>query len=160
MRTPSFSHRARLLAVVALGAVLLASPARGKDEAPVSPPRHAYRGEVVLEVGGDAELALDVGDRLKGKTKIHVIDWFGGHAISGQVDVENPTDATVHFGYHVAFFDAEGGLVGCANQSMDVEGGARVTVGGAVIKLPREAIGTVRRYQIAWYEDAQEIGKR
>ena len=148
-----------LLAAVLLGGALLATDVRGKEEA-ASPPRHAYQGKVRMKVGDDTELKVTVGDKVKGTTKIHVTDWFGGHAISGQVDVENSTDETIYFGYHLAFFDAEGGLVGCASQSLDVEPNDSVIVGGAVIKLPPAAIEKIARYQIVWYEDTQDIGKR
>lgn len=159
MRTQPIPRLLPLVAAVLLGGALLAPSVSGKEEA-ASPPRQAYQGKVRLKVGDDTELKLTVGDKVKGTTKIHVTDWFGGHAISGQVDVENPTDDTIYFGYHLAFFDAEGGLVGCASQSLDVEPNDSVIVGGALIKLPPTAIEKIARYQIVWYEDTQDIGKR
>ena len=43
---------------------------------------------------------------------------------------------------------------------MSFDPGEKTTVGGAVVKLPTDELGKVAAYQIAYYEDDREIGKR
>ena len=51
-------------------------------------------------------------------------------------------------------------LLGCASQNMSFDPGEKTTVGGAVVRLPAAELGKVAAYQIAYYEDDREIGKR
>jgi hypothetical protein len=160
---------ATLLALVAfaLGLAIGLDPASGEDEpaaepAPAVAPHVAVKkGEVALEEGFRAEhTKVALGDKLKGEASLEIRDWFGGKAITGQLDVENPTDASVFLSYHLAFFDKDGVLIGCATQNMEIEAGESTSIGGAVIQVPAAQLKQVASYQIAYYEDAKAIGQR
>ena len=150
------------LPVLLLGALLLTAPVRAEPEAEKAdkPFTRVVKGEKDLPTSFSDALELKLGDRLEATTKLHITDWFGSKAISGQVDVKNPTEEEIHFSYHLAFFDKDGVLLGAANQTMSMDPGEETIVGGALIQLPKKALEAVKRYQIVWYEDDKEIGKR
>ena len=156
-----------LLFAFALGLAFAPTLALGEDE-PTPEPAKAEgphvtlkQGDVTLKQGFRAEhTTVALGDKLKGSASLEIRDWFGGKAITGQLDVENPTDASVFLSYTLAFFDKDGGLVGCATQNMEIEAGESTSIGGAVILVPVAKLAKVTSYQIVYYEDGQAIGKR
>ena len=145
--------------IVLLAVAAAATLATGGPDAD-GPYRQTERGKVQLKKGFRTAHEVKMGKRLKGTAKLHVMEFFGAKTISGQLDVENPTDKKVFIAYHLSFHDDAGKLLGCASQNMSFDPGEKTTVGGAVVRLPAAELGKVAAYQIAYYEDDREIGKR
>ena len=107
--------RTHAIHIVLLAVAAAATLATGGPDAD-GPYRQTARGKVLLEKGFRTAHQVKLGKRLKGTAKLHVMEFFGAKTISGQLDVENPTDKKVFIAYHLAFFDKEGNLLGCASQ--------------------------------------------
>lgn len=78
--------------------------------------------------------------------------------------VKNPTEKPLFCTIHVAFFDKDGGLVGCVNKGLvdDEEGlaaGKSEDLAIGLIELPEAVIKIITRYQIVVYQSDKPIGK-
>ncbi len=103
---------------------------------------------------------IELGNKLEATAKLHITEWFGSKAISGQVDVENKTKTEIFTSYHLAFFDKKDNLLGCASQDISFDAEEKSMIGGAVIQMPPAQLERVAKYRITWYEDTQKIGSR
>ena len=121
---------------------------------------HTAEGKAKLGRSYSDGLEVKLGRALQGVTKLHITDWFDKDAVSGQLDIRNPTKEKVAFGYPLALFDAKGTLLGCASQTMDVDPGEKTSVGGCLIRMPKAQIKQIATYRITYYEDARDIGER
>ena len=82
-------------------------------------------------------------------------DW----AITAPLWIANPTNKKLHCHYYLAFFDAENRLVGCCNQSTDVDPGAKeFQLGSIVIPGHKNQLLTAARYQAVVYESDGPVG--
>ena len=153
------------LAVFALGLALGQSAVGEDDPAPEPATDGAFtsfqKGDVALKEGFRAKhTKVKLGDLMKGTASLEIREWFGAKAITGQLDITNPTDKDRFLSYNLAFFDKDGVLMGSASQHMKIDAGESTSIGGAIILLPKAELAKVTSYQIAYYEDDQEVGKR
>ena len=51
-------------------------------------------------------------------------------------------------------------MLGCASQAIDLDAGEKTMLGSIMIRMPHAVRERVASYRIAYYEDAQPIGKR
>lgn len=96
------------------------------------------------------------GDKLKGRAKFYIDDFFGKPTIMAGATIKNPTGKPMRFYYYVAFYDKDGKLLGCTGQgSFGDEGlkpGKDMTLGSCLIHLPMEVAKSAARYSIVLYE--------
>lgn len=102
-------------------------------------------------------IALSIGKQLEAKTKIKRIEFFDKPAISCQLDIVNKSKTKLYISYHVAFFDKDGNLIGCASQSMGFDPGERTTVGGALVHAPESAMVKITSYQLRYWESTEKL---
>jgi len=104
-----------------------------------------------------------VGKRMKGTCKFYIDEFFGRKIINANITVENSADVPLFCQYYVAFFDAEGNLVGCAEQGIfgdeGLEPGESENFGSCLIPLPAGEHEKISSYQITFYESESPIGK-
>ena len=81
--------------------------------------------------------------------------------VFGDADVVNTSDRPMFYAYHLAFFDAKGGLVGCGAHSFashrPLEPGGKIQV-GVNVPLPKQEIERIASYQIRLIESDKPIG--
>ncbi len=79
--------------------------------------------------------------------------------INPLADITNETDLTMYVAYYAAFFNKEGRIVGCCNQSTSVKPLERpMQLGSLVIRAPKETLLTATHYKIVAYESNERIG--
>ncbi len=79
--------------------------------------------------------------------------------INPLADITNETDSTKYVAYYAAFFNKEGRIVGCCNQSTSVKPSERpMQLGSLVIRAPKETLQTATHYKIVAYESNERIG--
>lgn len=154
-------RRTLLLAALSVPVLCLLAPAAAPEDEPATgaPFHQTVSGKGLAAEFSKAPKAK-LGKRLRAVARPHRIDWFGAPAISGQIDVENPSDREIHTSIHFILFDAEGTPLGCASQSMRIEPGKETTWGGFVVKLPAAQVERIASWTYVWYEDTQAIGSR
>lgn len=159
------THRFVLLFLLPLTVylVLEATPGAADEKKPATSGDvhvQVLQGKVALKEGFDNRHEVKLGRTLQGVAKLGIIEWFGGKAISGQLDVKNPSRKPVFLSYSLAFFDAGGVMLGCSSQTMDVGAGDKTAIGGALVRMPLAQLKKVASYRITYYEDHEDIGKR
>ena len=153
------THLPRVLPVIVLVGGWTAISVAG-DDAADGPFRQIESGKIKLQKGFLNAHNVTLGKRLKGTAKLHLTDFFGAKAISGQVDIENPTKAEVNMAYHLAFFNDQGEMLGCASQAMAFPAGEKTSLGSAIIHLPNRELEKITSFRIVYYEDDRRVGKR
>ena len=97
------------------------------------------------------------------KAKLYIDDFFKKKIINANADVNNTNDTPKFFQYYIAFFDADGKLIGCTSQSSfgneGLAGGEKTQLGSCLIHLDPGDIKKVKTYQAVFYVGDQEIGK-
>ncbi|MEO0474557.1 MAG: hypothetical protein AAF085_01120 [Planctomycetota bacterium] len=128
---------------------------RKKGEASLQEAMHFEEDKVQL-----VELEAD---GIKLKAKLRIGDFFDKKIINANADVTNTGDQAKHFQYYIAFFDADGNLIGCTDQgSFGEEGlaaGKDTQLGSCLIELDPEDIKKVKSYQAVLYVGDDQIGK-
>jgi len=113
--------------------------------------------------GGKGIFKLEVGDKMKGVCKLYIADFFEKKVISANVSVKNTADVPMFYHYYVAFFDAEGKLVGCTGQGSHgddgIEAGKDEATGSCMVTLPIGEYEKIVSYQVCFYEDTKVLGK-
>lgn len=156
-----------LACAVALGC--LAGDVRSEDDKPETkgaaakaeaPFVQVASGPLRLKEGHRNAIRVELGKDLSATGHISITDWFGAKAVSGQVNVANKTDGTIHTAVSLILFDKAGKPLGCAAQDMSADPGEETVWGGFVIKLPSAQLAAVHAYTYIWYEDDRPIGRR
>jgi hypothetical protein len=109
----------------------------------------------------DRPLEVRLGDRLSCRVSIScgpfpVDKW----ALFAPVFASNDTDAKLYGQAYIAFFDDDGRLVACLQQSGEFESGARdVQMYSRIAFAPRDRLRSATRYQIVVYESDRRPGE-
>ena len=105
---------------------------------------------------------VTLGERLEFECNFYLDDFFEKSIIWAGANILNPTDETMFFEYHVAFFDEQNHLIGCASQGSygGLEPGQTTQLGSCLIALDRHDSERVKKYQARVYESSREIGAR
>lgn len=136
--------------------------------APAAPQTDRKKGDTKLQEAGafeDDKLQIIelTADGITLKAKLRIDDFFDKKIINANADVHNTGDKAKFFHYYIAFFDAEGGLLGCASQgSFGEDGfapGEKTQLGSCLIYLDPEDIKKVKTYQAVLYVGDEAIGK-
>jgi hypothetical protein len=103
-----------------------------------------------------------VGDKLKGTCKFYIAA-VGEKVITADIQVVNTSKKAMHCQCYVAFFDEAGELIGCTERETlgekGIAAGKSAPLAGGSIRLPADFLEKAVRYQIAFYESDEEIGK-
>ena len=102
-------------------------------------------------------IRVALGEKLKMTAEFQLIEVGQLAAISVPAKVRNPTKARMHYSYNVAFLDKDKNLIGCQNFMLTVEAG-RENTAGTFIQLPRDQIGRIAFYSVAFHESEEQIG--
>ncbi len=79
--------------------------------------------------------------------------------INPLTEVTNPTDSKMFASFNAAFFDAEGQLVGCCQQDIEMEPASGPTqLGSLVLRGSQEALQNASEFKIVIYESDKQIG--
>jgi hypothetical protein len=112
--------------------------------------------------GGDG-FVVEVGEKVHGKCKFVIEDFFGKKIIRANIEVVNTAEIPMHCHYYVAFFDKDGQLLGCASQGTSGDDGLKpgrnMQFGSCLIPLPIGTHEKVASYKVAFYESKSPIGK-
>jgi hypothetical protein len=136
--------------------------------APAAPETDRKSGETTLQAAGpfDDEKHQIVELKANGvtlKAKLRIDDFFKKKIINANADVNNTNDKAKFFHYYIAFFDAEGNLVGCTGQGSfgknGLGAGEKESLGSCLIHLDPDDIKKVKTYQAVLYVGDEEIGK-
>ena len=143
-----------LCALAACGATSIAAPSVSRKEG-----KGPSNSEGLFSNG--TPIQVKVGDRIEAVCELHLKDFDGEPTIIANPRLANPTGKTIRVRYHVAFFDNEGKLVGCASQGCTLQPGARqVQLASCLVFAPPEDLKKVYSYQIVLYEvEVQENPK-
>lgn len=125
----------------------------------------ATKGDVKLKEGDfgppDDAPAIKLGETITLEGTLYITDFFGSKVVTGQATVNNTSEKSMFFVYHLALFDKDGNLLGAASQgSFGDEGlapGEETQLGGLLIKLPPEALQKVASYQATFYEAEEQM---
>ena len=112
--------------------------------------------------GGDG-FVVEVGDKIHGKCKFVIEEFFGKKIIRANIEVVNNAAIPMHCHYYVAFFDKDGQMLGCAAQGTSGDDGLKpgrnMQFGSCLIPLPIGTHEKVASYKVAFYESKSPIGK-
>lgn len=117
----------------------------------------------VAESSRKAEAIKTIEDGLVCKPKLYKTEFFGKILVWAGADLENPTEKTLHYAYHVALYDKDKRLLGASNMksfTKGVEPGAKTQLGSCLIYMPKERIGEVKYAQWRFYTGESEIGAK
>lgn len=124
-------------------------------------------GEADLQEAGPfdedkAQVVELAADGVTLKAKLYISDFFDKMIINANADIKNTGDQAKHFHYYIAFFDADGNLLGCTAQgSFGDEGltaGEDTMLGSCLIPLDKAELAKVRRYKAVLYVSDKPVG--
>jgi len=124
-------------------------------------------GEVELQYAGhfDDDKVVEVAVESEGfslTARLRLDIFFDKHIINANADVENNRDEAVFYRYYIAFFDAEGGLIGCAGQGSfgddGMDAGDNTQLGSCLIEIDPEIADSIASYQMLVYVSDRPIG--
>lgn len=111
---------------------------------------------------GKGAFEVSVGKVVKGTCQFYIDEFFGKKIINAGVRLHNTSKSAMHCHYYVAFFNAEGDLLGSASQGTMGEGLAadeKTQLGSCLIPLPVGTHEKVTHYQVRFFESPKPIGK-
>jgi hypothetical protein len=104
---------------------------------------------------------VEMGQTVKLTANFYISEFFGSKIINAVPRVKNTGDKPMHVLFNVAFFDADGKLLGCVSQgSFSDEGlaaGEETQLGSCLIKLPEAELKKVKSFQASFYESEQKF---
>jgi len=105
--------------------------------------------------------AIEMGKTVKLTAKFYISDFFGSKVINAGATVKNSGAAPMFYVFHVAFFDKDHRLLGCASQSSFGDQGLKpaeeTQLGSLLVTLPDSELKKVASYQAAFYESEHKI---
>ena len=111
----------------------------------------------------EKHVVVKVGEKVKGTCSFYIDEFFGKKIVNANIKIENTTDNAMFCEYHVAFFDKNGNLVGCASQgTMGDDGlgaGKETLLGSCLITVPKDKLKRIASYKVTFYESDTPIGK-
>lgn len=105
--------------------------------------------------------AVEMGRTVKVTAKFYISEFFGSKVVSTQAAVKNTGSKPKFYVFHVAFFDKDNHLLGCASQgSFGDEGlkpGDQTQLGSLMVTLPASELSKVASYQAAFYKSEHKF---
>lgn len=102
-----------------------------------------------------------IGKVVKATGQCAITDFFGSKVIDCGVTVKNTGTKPMFCVIHVAFFDKDNHLLGCAAQSTfgdaGLKPGEETQFASMLISMPPDALKNVASYQAAFYESEKKI---
>lgn len=96
------------------------------------------------------------------QAKFRIDDFFDRQTVHANAEVTNKTDQTLHFQYYIAFFDADGQLVGCAREGSfgdkGIAAGESASTGTCLIHLDPADIAKIKTFQAVFYVSDKPVG--
>jgi hypothetical protein len=151
--------RKRLILSVAAVSLLLSSAPRAFAD---SKSGKAKLQELKLQDIDKKAVKVSLGNKVKAECSYYINpDLFGKKVISVQARIKNTSDKLMYYGYYVAFFDKDKGLVACSSFGGPLAklNPGKETFIGNVIELPFDQIKKIVSYQVTLLEDEKEFGK-
>jgi hypothetical protein len=97
------------------------------------------------------------------KAKLRTGEFFDKQTIYANADVTNTNDTAKHFEFYIAFFDAEGNMLGCTSQGSfgdeGLEADDKTQLGSCLIHLDPADIKKVATYQAVLYVSDKAVGE-
>jgi hypothetical protein len=106
-------------------------------------------------------VTFKLGNVVKASGQCAITDFFGSKVINCGVTVKNTGSKPMFCVIHVAFFDKDNHLLGCASQTSFGDSGLKpaeeTQFASMLINLPPDALQKVATYQAAFYESEKKI---
>jgi hypothetical protein len=105
--------------------------------------------------------AVEMGRTVKLTAKFYISEFFGSKVINAGATVKNTGSKPMFYVFHVAFFDKENHILGCASQGSFGDEGLKPSeetqLGSLLITLPASELSKVASYQAAFYESEHKL---
>jgi hypothetical protein len=105
--------------------------------------------------------AVEMGKTVKLTARFYISEFFGSKVINAGATVKNIGSKPMFYVFHVAFFDKENHLLGCASQSsfgdQGLKPGEETQLGSLMVTLPASELSKVSSYQAAFYESDHKL---
>ncbi len=115
-------------------------------------------GEIQFTGPMKEKIKASAGEKLKLTVEFKQFELNGRSAVSVNGNIKNTASTKMYYSYNIAFLDKNKNLIGCQNFVLDIEAG-KTSPAGTFLFLPRDEIGRIYYYSIAFYESDMPIGK-
>ena len=104
---------------------------------------------------------VEMGKKVKLTAKFYISEFFGSKVINAGATVKNSATKPMFYVFHIAFFDKDNHLLGCASQAsfgeQGLKPGEETQLGSLLVALPPSELKKVASYQAAFYESEHKI---